>query len=360
MREIDLKKFSIRTDLVKDTIKDIKNTKGIKEEEYNQKDINISRIYIDKDNDINKKEGIYTTIYFKDITDHTNFKNVEEAFTKELKYILEQENFKTNQSILIVGLGNEKSTPDCLGVKTAKNVIITRHIKEILKHLEEGYSTTSLLIPGVMGETGIETSDILNQIIKLIQPDLVIVIDALASDSIDRVCKTIQITNTGISPGSGIGNKRKEISKEIYNIPVIAIGVPTVVDAVTIVSDTIKYMEKHFSYNLKSDNKKDKLIPSSKRNYLNNDYELNENEKSFFLGAFGNLSNKEMKSLIFDVLTPIGNNLMVTPKEVDFLIEKLITLLSQGINNSIHNIKWQIYNKKNNILELVIIWKEKI
>ena len=289
---------------------------------------------------ISKKEGYYTTIYFDDVTDYTNYLNVKQIFIKELGNILKTENISINYSCMIIGLGNDKSTPDSLGVKTSENIIVTKHIYDLYGSLEKGYRITSMFNPGVMGETGIETSDMLKKIIELVKPDFVIVIDALASDSVDRVCKTIQITNAGISPGSGIGNKRKEISKDIIGIPVIAIGIPMVVDAVTIVSDTINYMEKHFSYNIRyKDNKKNKLIPFNKINYLKEkDLFLKEEEKKYFFGKLGTLSNLEKKSLIFDVLTPIGYNLMVTPKEVDFLIDKLSKLLSEGINKTIHNI----------------------
>ena len=227
-----------------------------------------------------------------------------------------------------------------LGPKVIENIIVTKHIYDYYKSLEKGYKITEAFSPGVKGTTGIETSDIISSIIKLEKPDLLIVIDALASDSIDRVCKTIQITDAGINPGSGIGNERKEISYETLNIPVIAIGVPMVVDAVTIVSDTINYMEKHFSYNIKNiNNPINKLIPTSMQNYLKEkDLNLTNNEKTYFFGKLGNLTNNEKRSLIFDVLTPIGNNLMVTPKEVDFVIDKLSNLISTGINNTIHEI----------------------
>jgi len=200
---------------------------------------------------------------------------------------------------------------------------------------------TSALSPGVMGVTGIETSDIISGVIEKTKPDFLIVVDALASDSIDRVLKTIQITNTGINPGSGIGNRRKEVSSDIYHIPTIAIGVPTVVDAVTIVSDTINYMKKHFSYSMKNkDNLVDKLIPSCRRNYLNHhNLKLSEEETTYLLGALGGLSLFERKALIYDVLTPIGYNLMVTPKEVDFLVLQLAKLLGEGINEILHTPK---------------------
>lgn len=343
MKEKDLSLYKIRTDLVADIISNIKKHDGITEKVYKEKNIKVSNIIINEQGEklIDKKKGNYTTIFFNDVTDHNNYENVRKIFIKELTKILEQEKINDIDSCMIVGLGNEKSTPDSLGVKTSEKIIVTKHIYELFGSLEKGFRITSSFAPGVMGTTGIETSDLLLNVIKTVKPNFLIVIDALASDSIDRVCKTIQITNAGINPGSGIGNKRKEISKELIGIPVIAIGVPMVVDAVTIVSDTINFMEKHFSYNIKYHNdKKNKLIPISIQNYLLKDKELklNSNEKNYFFGTLGGLSDFEKRKLIFDVLTPIGYNLMVTPKEVDFLIEKLTDLLSNGINKTIHKV----------------------
>ena len=189
-----------------------------------------------------------------------------------------------------------------------------------------------------MGQTGIDTSDIILSLVESLKPNFIITIDSLASQSIDRVNKTIQMTDTGIHPGSGIGNKRKEISKEIIGIPVLAIGVPTVVDASVIVSDTINYMYKHYVFN-----KEYKLNPKSKFtfnniNYLKREINVSSEDKKNLLGLIGMLDDEEVKQLIYEVLTPIGYNLMVTPKEVDFVIEKLSLLLSNSLNNSLHKL----------------------
>ncbi|BBP90856.1 hypothetical protein BsIDN1_44740 [Bacillus safensis] len=129
---------------------------------------------------------------------------------------------------------------------------MTRHLFELQpENVQEGYRPVSSLSPGVMGLTGIETSDIIQGVIERSKPDFVIAVDALAARAVERVNTTIQISDTGIHPGSGVGNKRKELSKETLGIPVIAIGVPTVVDAVTIASDTIDYVLKHFGRELK-------------------------------------------------------------------------------------------------------------
>ena len=337
MREIDLSKYKIRTDLVVDLIED-----GSKYEEKKDYDgVIVSRVKLDKEasEKLERKEGDYTTIYFDDITDNNNYSKVLKIFTKELKHILSKD-IKDDYSCMVIGLGNERVAADVLGVSVSKKVIVTAHIYKLVGSLEEGYRITTSFSPGVMGTTGIETSDLISSVIKEESPDFVIAIDALASDSVDKLLKTIQITNTGINPGSGIGNNRKELSSDVFNIPVIAIGVPTVVGASTIVSDTIYYMKKHFSYNIKNkDELSLKLVPDSSINYLkNNNYNLSKEESTYFLGAIGNLSSFEKKALINDVLTPIGYNLMVTPKEIDFVVEKLVDLISSGINNSIHNI----------------------
>ena len=334
MREINLSKFNVRTDIVNDLINDKIST----EEKIKDKNVTISRIYIDKNlsKKINREVGNYTTIYFKDITDSTNFKRVYKHFYNELSLIIKKNNIKDNESILVVGLGNENSTPDSLGVKTTKSVIVTKHINDITGMVEDGYKISSIFIPGVMGKTGIESSELLNKVIEIVNPNFIIVIDALASSSIDRLCKCIQITDTGINPGSGIGNNRKEISFKSTKTKVIAIGVPMVVDAVTIVSDTIDYIKKHFSYSINSNENKDKLIPSNKINYLDFNKKLTNDQNKYLLGEIGFLTDEEKKSLLYDVLYPVNKNLIVTPNDVDFLIERLVKLLSKGINNIIH------------------------
>ena len=334
--------YDVRTDLVVDLVKDDQPF----EVKTNFEGVIVSNICLDEKNAslLNRKAGNYTTIYFNDITDSTNYEKVLKVMTSELAKMLDDCKIKDTDSCMIVGLGNEKSTADELGVNAAKKVVVTKHIFDLTGSLEKGFRISTCLIPGVMGTTGIETSDIISSVVNEASPNFIIVIDALTSGSIDRLLKTIQITNTGINPGSGVGNNRKEISSQIYGVPVIAIGVPTVVEATTIVSDTINYMKKHFSYNIKNRNTlSNKLIPTASINYLkNNPYTLSEEETSMFLGIVGNLSDFEKKLLIHDVLSPIGYNLVVTPKEIDFLVLKLTDLISTAINKVIHNISTKI------------------
>ena len=335
MHEVDLSKYRLRTDLI---VEHLSNFKGYKKEEKQYKDIKVETITLDKDNAklISKKEGIYKTIYFEDVTDENNFNNLLHATTLALKDLLKSINIKDNYSALIVGLGNRKATPDALGPLTIDSIKITRQIVELGLPLDSKYRVISSLVPGVMGTTGIETKEIIEGVIEKTKPDFLIVIDALAASSLERINKTIQITDTGIHPGSGLLNNRFEISKETLGLPVIAIGIPTVVDATTIVSNTINYIFRHFSYEKENiNNNKLKLVPPSSRDYKNHDKTLERREREEVMGLIGNLEEDEIKTLITEVLTPLGYNLLVTPKEIDFVIEKLSLLLSKALNKSL-------------------------
>jgi len=334
MHTIDLSKYSVRTDLLIDEINPTNNY--IKTTNY--KDIILEEFEITKENKslFNKKIGYYKTITFNDITDKSNYRNVEEVFINTLKKLLKELNINDNDSVLIIGLGNDKSTPDSLGPKVIDNILVTNHLFK-LGEVEEGYRKTASFKPNVTGSTGLETQDIIISLINTCKPDFLIVVDALASSSIDRVNKTIQISSAGINPGSGVGNNRKELSYDTLKIPVIAIGVPTVVDATTIVNDTFNYMYKQLSYKLENiNNTKFKLIPNSYQNYKEHQNTLSNEEKENLLGYIGSLDENEFKRLIYEVLIPINSNLIVTPKEIDFVIDKISLLISQGINKTLH------------------------
>ncbi len=333
--EIDLSKYNIRTDLAIDLIEE-KKIPGILTNVSKYGNISVTEVVVEEIGSvhINKKKGKYITIEFDDVTDYENSKMVEKVFSEELKKLLESLNL-SDKKCLIIGLGNAKATPDALGPLAIDNIIVTKHLYEI-GQLEEGFSEVSVFKPGVMGQTGIETSKIVKGVIEKVKPEFVIFIDALASQSIERVNKTIQMTDTGINPGSGIGNNRGELSFDTLNVPVVAIGVPTVVDAITIVSDTFSYMHKHYSYSKENiDNPINKLF-ISQPNYLKKKIKVDKKDKERLLGIVGSLNDNEIKQLLHEVLTPIGYNLIVTPKEVDFIIEKLSILIGNGINKSLH------------------------
>ena len=178
------------------------------------------------------------------------------------------------------------------------------------EELEDGIRPVCALSPGVLGITGIETGEILKGVVSRIKPDLLIVIDALASRKLERVSTTIQLSDTGLTPGSGIGNFRMAINNETMGVPVIAIGVPTVVDAATMANDTIDLVL-------------DKLISQSK-------------SSPQFYKILNNVDKNEKYALINEILTKEYINLVVTPKEVDEIIEDISEIIANGINISLH------------------------
>ena len=338
MHTIDLKNNSLRTDLIIDEISRNKESKIETKKIIEKKNIVLEEIKIDKELEkkLKKKSGIYRSVTFKDVTDKNNFKEVEQAVIRALKNTYEDMNLRKDSKVLVIGLGNEESTPDSLGPKSINHVLVTRHLF-LLGEVEEGYRNVASFKPSVTGVTGIETKDLIEGITSKTKPDLLIVIDALASNSIERLNKTIQITTSGISPGSGIGNNRVEISKETMNIPVIALGVPTVVEATTIVQDTLQLLLKQISYKMENQqNMKLKLIPNESENYQNHEEKLSDKEKEDVLGMVGLLDEQELKKLLLEVLIPVNYNMMVTPKEIDYVIEKLSLLIGNAINKSLH------------------------
>ena len=341
---IDLSKFNIRTDLVIDS--EINNN-YVKKRNINDS-INVTSIDVDDEIGLklNKKKGTYITIEFVDITNHEDKVVVEDVLSLELGKILKKKNISDSDSGLVIGLGNRFSTADSLGPKVVDKIMVTRHLFELKADVKDGIRCVSGISPGVMANTGIETVDIIMGIIKNINPKFLVVVDALASSSIDRINKTIQITDTGIHPGSGIGNNRKEISIETIGIPVIAIGVPTVVESSIIVSDTIYYLFKHLSY-IKNNYESNKLVVNHSGDYINRikEQEMDAKEKENLSGIIGTLSEEEKLELTREVLNSINYNMIVTPKEIDFLIDNLSEVISSSINKSLH----KAVNKKEDV-----------
>lgn len=227
-----------------------------------------------------------------------------ETLTNELRTLLEQ-HIEKQDEIIILGLGNVYVTPDALGPKVINEIDVTRHLINYLpEYVEEGTRSVSAIAPGVLGTTGIETVEILKGIVDNIHPKLVIVIDALASRSIERISSTVQLSDTGIVPGAGVGNKRSEISQSTLGIPVVAIGIPTVVETAVLVNDCLNMFITKLQEEAKS-----------------NDY-LNQ------------LKEQDNYDEIKEALIPGDFNLIVTPKEIDDLIENMTEVVAKGINLS--------------------------
>ena len=313
----ETKQFNFRTDLanerrdiykkansIESEINGIESTK----EEINE-NISVERVKITNEDGakaIGKPQGNYITIDIKKlkIAQDEDIEKSAETLANELTKIIDAHIDKQGE-ILVVGLGNIYVTPDALGPKVINEIEVTRHIINYLpQYVEEGTRMVSAISPGVLGTTGIETVEILKGIVDNIHPKLVIVIDALASRSIERISSTGQISDTGIVPGAGVGNKRTEISQETLGIPVIAIGIPTVVETAVLVNDCL-----------------DLFITKSQQEAKSNEY-LNQ------------LKEEDNYEEIKEALVPNDYNLIVTPKEIDDLIENMKDIVSKGINLS--------------------------
>lgn len=238
---------------------------------------------------LKKPKGTYITMEsgkFKDIDE-----NIRKQTAHKLSYYLNNmiENKKI-RSVLVVGLGNSLATPDALGPKTVDNINVDEHIY--------------CIAPGVMSQTGMETYDIIKGIVAEVNPEIVIVIDSLAARNVRRITTTIQLTNTGIIPGSGIGNHRKGINSHTLNRKVIAIGVPMVVSGATIVKDTMENLIDILSH-----------VPQNAVAKMFEDYDENEKYQ-----LFEELLSKETEQMF------------VTPKDVDEIVENLSKTIAHGIN----------------------------
>lgn len=289
-----------------------KDIDGIEtEEEKVNDDITISRVKVTNEKGeeaIGKPIGSYITIDVKNfnIAQNEEIQQASETLTKELKALLEK-HIDAKGPILVVGLGNIYVTPDALGPKVINEIDITRHLLQYMPEaLDENTREVSAVSPGVLGTTGIETLEILKGIVDNTKPKLVIVIDALASRSIERISSSVQLADTGIVPGAGVDNTRKEITVNTLGIPVIAIGIPTVVEAATIAADSLTL-----------------LIQKVQEQGESNDF-LNK------------LQEEDKYQVIKEVLAPEEYNFIVTPKEIDGLIEKMKDVVARGINFAIN------------------------
>lgn len=235
---------------------------------------------------LHKEKGTYITIDLPPLTD--DFKDTDQRLVsigEEIRKLL-----PVNGLVLVAGLGNVKITPDALGPRTASQILATRHIKGELARSTglDKLRPVAVLTTGVTGQTGIETGEYLSSVVKKIRPTAVIAIDALASRRLERLGCTMQISDTGISPGAGVGNHRTKINVDTMGVPVIAIGVPTVVDAATLAFDLL------------------------------------------------NIDDEQQSNDLLSQVSPQGRAMVVTPKEIDLLVERAAKLISMAINCALH------------------------
>ena len=295
--------FKVRTDLAleaRECITELEGElRGVSVEEYyiDKSDIQVTKVLIESKNGakaMGKPMGTYITLEAPGMinADEDYHREISEEIAHQLQELINE--MGEEKSILVVGLGNIDVTADALGPEVVNNLCITRHVvKEYgaAAYGQERMHTVSGIIPGVMAKTGMESAEIIKGVVEETKPDVIIAIDALAARSTKRLNRTIQITNTGIHPGSGVGNHRNAITKESLGVNCIAIGVPTVVDAATIVVDAL-----------------DKL-------YCNEPLEIPEN------------LDDEQRKAITDL-----NNMYVTSKDIDETIKRLSFMSSEAIN----------------------------
>jgi len=319
-QELDLSPYAVRTDLAVEAREMAGSPDtpipGVWQETNKDGGITVTRMHIQSQEGakaIGKMPGHYVTLEVPELRrgDTDLQDRVATTFAKEFETFLSRVGVGPKASIFVVGLGNWNVTPDALGPLVVENIMVTRQYFELMPdQVGPGYRSVSAVAPGVLGTTGIESSDIVQGIVETAKPDLVIAVDALAARSLERVNTTIQIADTGIHPGSGIGNKRKGLTKDILGVPCIAIGVPTVLYASTIVNNTMDMVFEHM-----------------KQHTPNTDP---------LFGVFGSMKENERLQLVKEVLEPLGHDLLVTPKEIDKFIEDIANVIASGLNAALH------------------------
>lgn len=311
------------------------DSSGVSIEEFTQHRVKITKVNVDKNGQeqIGKKEGTYITLSVPTLTidDHNGFEQLEKSFTKYLEDIHKDVEITKESKVLVIGLGNKTITPDAVGPFA---------IDSMQNEQSENPSDHFIMYaPGVTGQTGFETSDFVHALTEKIKPSLVLVIDALATRGSSRLCKTIQITNTGIHPGSGVGNQRAEISKEVLGVPVTAIGVPTVVDATVIIADAVDNVFRSIAAKIEEKGKPSgKLSVTSWTPEANSRVDLNLIKPIF--GEWSTWSTEDRLKLFEEVFASHPERLIVTPKEVDVWISKYSYLISKCLfkwmNQKVH------------------------
>lgn len=288
-----------RTDLAVEAHEIAQNAgeiKGVTKEESVLKNVTVTKFKILDENGekaLGKPKGTYVSIEAPGLgeADDSVFDDALDIISHELQSMLEPYG---DGPVLVAGLGNAVMTPDALGPRCIKSILVTRHIAGELTKITglEGLRAVAAIAPGVLGQTGVETGEIIKALVQKINPTVVIVIDALASRRASRVGNTVQLSDTGIIPGSGVGNSRFAINKETLGVPVISMGVPTVVDAATLALDVLE--------------------------------------------AAGIQSSREEEQKIRSSIEPGGITMFVTPRFVDLLIEHIAKLTGLAINKALH------------------------
>lgn len=281
---------------------------GVLTETFHDDDVAVTRVHIttaQAGQMMGKAQGNYITVECYGL----RYKNTP-LQKKVMNYVAQElvtlANLSLNATVLVVGLGNWDVTPDALGPRVVSKIVVTRHLQNMLSpELKGGVRSMCALAPGVLGNTGMETAEIIKGVVMATGPDLVIAVDALAAATSHRMNTTVQLANSGIHPGSGVGNKRFGLTQDYLGVPVIAIGVPTVVHASTIAMDTLDTLQDHAAF-------------------------------SRYFKSMQSLSEHDQRTIVRQVLPDTLGDLMVTPKEIDRLINDMADIVAGGINQAMH------------------------
>lgn len=278
--------------------------------------IHITRVHVESEEgqkELGKEPGHYVTLEMpaRFYGQQNIYEEMCRTCAKELTTLIEQYLKSENDSVLVIGLGNWNITADALGPRVIHSLMITRHLKEYIpEEIDEGIRPVCGISPGVLGLTGIETGEIVRGLVERLHPNLVIAVDALCSRKVERINTTIQFSDTGITPGEGVGNRRQSINQKNLGVPVIAIGVPTVVDAATIAGDSIDWVIRRL---------KNEMQP----------------QKPLYR-FLSDLEGEDKYELIRESIAPAFGNFIVAPKEVDSVIEDISKVIANGINIALH------------------------
>ena len=312
--------MAIRTDLAlearslwQESADQTSELEGVKAREFEVRGIPVTEVQILNDTGsaaLQKPVGRYMTLELENDQKREGDRlcQAAEALAEMLQQLLKLE--RTDQ-VLVVGLGNPAVTPDALGPRALNYVLVTRHLSGTLPaEIEKAVRPVAAVSPGVMGITGIETGEIVKGIVDKLHPSLLIAIDALAARRSNRINAAIQMSDTGVAPGAGVGNRRMLLDEAHLGIPVIAIGVPTVVDAATLVNDTMDCILEEM---------------------------IRQTEKgTAFYETLADLEQEEKYQMIAEILGPYTGNLFVTPKEVDAVVDRLANIIANSINIALH------------------------
>ena len=311
---------NIRSDLAGESLDQLESGKHYNKEEYANDGIKVEKITILKEHQsINQGIGTYIEISFKN---YLNQQNIVNEVVNNLKPLIDKIDYP---KILMVGLGNRFLTNDAIGPRVLRDLKITHYLDDEDKLLNHYYDILAIA-PGVKVQTGMESSEIVKALVDREKIDLVIVVDALCAKNYHKLAHVIQINDVGISPGSGIGNHLKAITKETIGANVIAIGVPTVIYASSLVRDVLNYTMEYFGDSLNSVNK---LKVGKRDSYKGS---LNESQKEMMLGQIGKLNSNELDLLFNEVLNPIDCNFVLSDKQIDEQCEVMSKIISKSIN----------------------------